>query len=305
MTRFTRPLLMAVLVSTPVLGQTRIDPAAPDRQRADSLYDRHDYAAAVREYRAVVAAAPNDGRSWYRLGAALAALNESAEAADAFEHSAAIGHQFPAMYNAAALRARTGERERALAWLDSAVAAGFSGDSILRNDPDFAALRAEPRFQHAVEQAARAFRPCVSRAQSHYFDFWIGDWNVTTPQNQTAGRSSVRQILSQCVIFENWTDGQGGEGKSFNAYNAPLDMWQQFWTDQYGRVTEYRESERTTQGGLRFTARQKTPKGWSLIRMTFTPIDHDTVRQFGETSADDGRTWTTNYDLYYHRKRES
>lgn len=77
---------MAVLVSTPVFGQATVDAAAMDRQRADSLYDRHDYGAAVRGYRAVVAAAPNGGRSWYRLGAPLAALNESAEAADAFEH---------------------------------------------------------------------------------------------------------------------------------------------------------------------------------------------------------------------------
>ena len=54
------------------------------------------------------------------------------------------------------------------------------------------------------------------------------------------------------MIFENWTDGQGGLGKSFNAYNVDYSMWQQFWTDQYGRVTEYRESERTPEGGLRF-----------------------------------------------------
>jgi tetratricopeptide (TPR) repeat protein len=302
MTRFTRPFLLAVLVSTPAFSQAPMVQAAMDRQRADSLYERHDYAAAARDYRTVVAAAPNDGRSWYRLGASLAALNVPAEAGDAFEHSAAIGHQILAMYNAAAMRARIGDRDRAFAWLDSALAAGFSGDSILRNDPDFAALRAEPRFQHAVEQAARRFRPCESRPQSHEFDFWIGEWNVTTPQNQPAGRSSVRQILSQCVIFENWTDGQGGEGKSFNAYNAPLDMWQQFWTDQYGTVTEYRESERTAEGGLRFTARQKTPQGSSLLRMTFTPIGHDTVRQFGEKSVDDGKTWTTSFDLYYHRK---
>jgi hypothetical protein len=40
-----------------------------------------------------------------------------------------------------------------------------------------------------------------------------------------------------------------------------------------------------------------------LQRMTFTPIDSATVRQFGETSTDGGKTWTTGYDLFYHRKK--
>ena len=75
-----------------------------------------------------------------------------------------------------------------------------------------------------------------------------------------------------------------------------------FGTDQYGRVTEYRESERTPEGGLRFLARQILFGRPTLIRMTFTPIDRNTVRQFGETSNDDGKTWTTSFDLYYHRR---
>jgi hypothetical protein len=207
------------------------------------------------------------------------------------------------MYNAAAMRARLGQRDRALAWLDSAIAGGFNGDSILRHDPDFTLMRADSGFQRRVAAAERAFRPCLSRSESHLFDFWIGEWDVTTPQGQPAGRSSVQQILSQCLIFENWTDRLGGQGKSFNAYNTDFSMWQQFWADQYGRVTEYRESERTPEGGLRFHAHQLLPQGPSLIRMTFTPIDRNTVHQYGETSTDSGKTWTASFDLYYRRKK--
>ena len=283
-------------------GQTRAPAQRPEVRHADSLYASREFAAAAQAYRVVLAGSPNDGRSWYRLGASLAGLRDYAAAAEAFEHSAAIGHQLLAMYNAAAMRARLGERDRALAWLDSALAAGFSGDSVLRHDPDFASLRADSGFQRRVDAAERAFRPCLSRAESHQFDFWVGEWDVTNAQGQPAGRSSVQQILSQCVVFENWTDGQGGQGKSFNAYNTDLRMWQQFWTDQYGRVTEYRESERTPEGGLRFLAHQLLRGQPSLIRMTFTPVDKSTVHQYGETSADSGKTWTTSFDLYYHRK---
>lgn len=302
--RLTIAGLAAVLIAAPaaVRAQSRPATPSPTLTRADSLYARQDFAAAAKAYRAVVAAAPNEGRAWYRLGVSLSNVNDNAGAADAFEHSVAIGHQLLAMYNAAAMHARLGHRDRALAWLDSTLAAGFSGDSILRNDPDFAALRADSAFQRRVATAERAFRPCQSRPESHLFDFWIGEWDVTGPQGQPAGKSSVQQILSQCVIFENWTDRQGGQGKSFNAYNADYNMWQQFWTDQYGRVTEYRESERTPEKGLRFLAHQGPRDHQMLIRMTFTPIDAKTVRQFGETSTDGGKTWTTSFDLTYHRR---
>lgn len=301
MTRFLFAVSgLAAIFSAPAVAQSRTQ-QSPEARHADSLYDRRDFDAAARAYRVVLASSPNDGRSWYRLGASLAAAKDNAAAADAFEHSAAIGHQQLAMYNAAAMRARLGQRDRALAWLDSTLTAGFSGDSILRNDPDFAAFRSDSAFQRRVAAAERAFRPCTSRSESHLFDFWIGEWDVTTPQGQPAGKSSVQQILSQCVIFENWTDRLGGQGKSFNAYNIDYSMWQQFWTDQYGRVTEYRESERTPEGGLRFLAHQGAPQHQMVIRMTFTPIDRNTVHQYGETSTDSGKTWTPSFDLYYHR----
>jgi tetratricopeptide (TPR) repeat protein len=301
MMRLSRSLAALVLVASRAAGQSQ--QAATSRESADSLFVRQDYTGAVRAYRALVATSPNDGRSWYRLGVSLASLHDDASAADAFERSAGIGHQIFAMYQAGAMRARLGQRDRALAWIDSTLAAGFSGDSILRNDPDFAALRGDTAFQRRVATAERAFRPCMSRPESHLFDFWIGEWDVTNAQGQAAGRSSVQQILSECVIFENWTDRQAGQGKSFNAYNTDYSMWQQFWTDQYGRVTEYRDSERTPERGLRFLAHQATPKGPSLIRMTFTPIDANTVHQFGETSSDGGKSWMTSFDLYYHRRR--
>jgi tetratricopeptide (TPR) repeat protein len=302
MTRLSVVSILSATLAASAAGQARPPVQSPEAKRADSLFASREYAAAARAYRVVLAGAPNDGRSWYRLGASLASVNDNAAAADAFEHSVAIGHQPLAMYNAAAMHARLGARDRALAWLDSTLAAGFSGDSILRHDPDFATLRSDAGFQRRVAAAERAFRPCISRSESHLFDFWIGEWDVTNPQGQPAGRSSVQQILSQCVVFENWTDRQGGQGKSFNAYNTDLSMWQQFWTDQYGRVTEYRESERTPEGGLRFLAHQRLAQGPSLIRMTFTPIDRNTVHQYGETSTDNGKTWTTSFDLYYHRK---
>jgi hypothetical protein len=38
------------------------------------------------------------------------------------------------------------------------------------------------------------------------------------------------------------------------------------------------------------------------VRLTLFNVSKDTVRQFSETSADSGKTWTTNYDLIYVRR---
>ena len=112
----------------------------------------------------------------------------------------------------------------------------------------------------------------------------------------------MQLLLEGCALYENWTDMQGGSGKSLNSYNTNTNQWQQFWTDQYGRVTEYRESE-WINGSLRYSATQKFPQGPAMIHMTFTPINKDLVRQFGEISTDGGKTWAPSFDLYYHRKK--
>ena len=297
-------LVLTIAIASPAAAQSAAPANAVSAtvQRADSLFQRKEYAAAAKVYEAIVAGMPKDGRNWNRLGQSRAAMKEYSRAAEAFERAVAIGRNPIAIYNAAAMRARTGERDRAFTWLDTLAASGFTGARLLQSDSDFVSIRDDARFQRVVQTIDRAFRPCVAKPDSHRFDFWIGEWNVTTPQGQPAGKSSVQQILEQCVIFENWTDAQGGSGKSLNAYNAGLGMWQQFWTDQYGAVTEYRRSE-PTERGLRFYAETTLPKGPALLRMTFTPVDTSTVRQFGETSFDAGKTWQTSFDLYYHRVR--
>lgn len=70
---------------------------------------------------------------------------------------------------------------------------------------------------------------------------------------------------------------------------------------RYGLVTEYRGSQFDGKS-LTFFEKSET-KPDSVGRLTFTPLDNATVRQHAETSIDGGKTWTTTYDLYYHRKR--
>ena len=40
-----------------------------------------------------------------------------------------------------------------------------------------------------------------------------------------------------------------------------------------------------------------------MRRLTFTKLTNDKVRQFGEKSDDEGKTWVVEYDLEYRRKK--
>ena len=145
--------------------------------------------------------------------------------------------------------------------------------------------------------------PCAADTDRHRFDFWIGEWQVTTHDGRVVGASSVQSMAGGCGLLENWTAGNGTTGKSLNAYNPVTHHWQQFWVGQGGAVTEYRESEWHDRS-LSFIARPSAgATSTPTQRLTFTPVNDSTVRQHGETTADGGATWTTTYDFYYHRRR--
>jgi tetratricopeptide (TPR) repeat protein len=287
------------IASNPVRAQM----ADTASSRAEALFAAKDYVGAASAFQALTSAHPQQPRYWTRLGTSLQMAGRSDDAVAAYRKAIGLAIAPVAMYNLATVFAKSGQKDSAFYWLDRLVTnAGYSNDKAVSADPDFASLRSDPRFEPLLERMRAALRPCLTRKESRMFDFWIGEWEVKNPQGQVAGQSSVQRLLEGCALYENWTDTQGGGGKSLNSYNTDTKQWQQFWTDQYGRVTEYRESE-WIDGSLRFTAKQIMPQGPALLHMTFTPIGVDRVRQFGEMSMDNGKTWTPTFDLYYYRKK--
>jgi opacity protein-like surface antigen len=155
----------------------------------------------------------------------------------------------------------------------------------------------------ASAQAPAPPASCAASADRHRFDFWIGEWQVTTMDGHVVGASSVQAMAGGCGLLENWTASNGTTGKSLNAYNPAVKQWQQYWVGQGGAVTEYRESE-WHDGSLSLIARStgSSTQTAPIQRLTFTPMNDSTVRQHGEMSADGGVTWTTTYDFSYHRR---
>ena len=161
------------------------------------------------------------------------------------------------------------------------------------------AQTASTSAQSGASSAASAPYSCAADAERHRFDFWLGAWNVTTHDGTHVGDSIIETASNGCAVLENWTGAKGGVGKSLNSYNQQLKQWQQFWIGSDGDVHEYRESK-SDGSSLVFFMKRENPS--YTTRLTFTPVDHDTVRQHSEISIDGGQTWKTEYDFYYHRK---
>lgn len=141
---------------------------------------------------------------------------------------------------------------------------------------------------------APATPPNCATGEHRAFDFWIGLWTVTDVAGKFAGINRIERIDGGCVLREQWTSARGGyTGSSLNWFGADR-RWHQTWIDSMGQALQLI-------GGT--VGDSMVLEGAPKQRITWTPIDADTVRQHWEMSANEGKTWTTAFDGTYHRVR--
>ena len=150
----------------------------------------------------------------------------------------------------------------------------------------------------AAQQPARQ-TPCLTAPEHRQFDFWVGDWQVFTPQGQLAGTNRIERVTDGCIILENWMAAGGGSGKSFNYYDRNDGKWHQLWIGSTGGVIHFVGEFKD--GAMRYTTTTTTNGAKVLGRMTFFP-QGDKVRQLWEQSNDEGKTWTVAFDGTYVKK---
>lgn len=302
--RYAAAVLLPVLAAATLAGQ-----GPPGGPRADSLYLAKQWPEAAAAYARAAESEPSNPRLWYRLGIA----EHSQKHFDRSEKAFARASKLPspagagplrslAFYNLAAARAQQGKADAAFSALDSALAAGRFPPQTLEDDVDFASIKRDPRFAASLEAARRSFFPCEAIAHARDFDFWIGEWEVyTAVGHNLAGHSRIERILNGCAIQENWAGSVGDSGKSFNWFNTVTQEWQQTWIADQAYSTEYRKGK-LEGSNLSLLADSYTAQGAPItIRLTFTNIDPNRVRQHFEQSADSGKTWSTTTDLVYVR----
>ncbi|HSR68843.1 MAG TPA: hypothetical protein VLU25_12975 [Acidobacteriota bacterium] len=141
---------------------------------------------------------------------------------------------------------------------------------------------------------------CSDAEKAHQFDFWIGEWEVTSG-GKLAGHNSIQPVNSGCALLERWKGARGGEGSSFNFYNPRKQKWQQFWVWQNGTTLELEGG--FGDGKMILSGTGRTPDGKTVTeRVTWHDNEDGSVRQHWERSSDDGETWTTVFDGLYRKK---
>ena len=260
---------------------------------------------ATDKLRQILELAPDDGAAHYRAGTLLMDNDGDFHSAiHHFERAAELEFQpLGAAYRLSRLYARAGREPEALEQLEIMAAGGFGLPGLIEGEADYDGIRGNARFAAALESIRAARFPCAADDRHKAFDFWIGDWNVSQ-NGQFAGTNSIRPILGHCALFEQWEGTSGSFGKSFNYYDPGRDHWRQIWISDSGTFIEFTGEARD--GGIFYTAETVNPADGSvtLHQFEFTQLDDGVVRQYWETSADGGETWSPIWDGRYERRTE-
>jgi tetratricopeptide (TPR) repeat protein len=272
---------------------------AEQRAAANEAYQKQDWKLAIESYRKIVTAEEKNAGARYRLGVSLMNLDRYDEAKPYLEAAMTISPNAIFAFALARVYARERSDEKMYGLFDQTLKLGGIASETLNGEKDFTALKSEPKFIEYAKKLDAAANPCRARPEYRQFDFWIGEWAPQNVQGVTVGTSSIQLILGSCIIFENWNTPVSS-GKSFNLFDATDGKWHQTWVDARGTMTHYvggLESE-----GKMVLVSEATANGKrTLNRMTFTKLPDGNVRQHGEASTDDGKTWSTTFDFKYVR----
>jgi tetratricopeptide (TPR) repeat protein len=302
---FVRILLltMSACIFPGISSALQTAPQSAAAAEAERLYLANDWTKAGPAYEALTKENPSNSQAWYRWGVSLAGLGQYPKAIECYDKAESLGfHKFSVLYRKAKAYARLGDKEKAFAMIDAIFASG-QAPSGMDSDSDLLLLKDDPRFAKDVEKADAAARPCAHQAEYQQFDFWVGEWEVKqTGANQVVGASSIQKILGECVVLENWTSGSGSTGKSFNVYDAATKKWEQYWVASVGGRIHFIGGLKD--GNMDYFANTDDGAGNKSTRhLQFIHEGPDQVRQWSQRSIDGGKTWSTEYDFTYFRRK--
>jgi hypothetical protein len=151
----------------------------------------------------------------------------------------------------------------------------------------------------AVTAASAMAGPCDA-PEHRQFDFWLGEWEVRTPNGKLAGTNRIEREYDGCVIHERYATDRAYRGESLNAYDAGRKVWHQTWVDNQGTLLLL---EGGLQDGSMVLAGQSLSKEGhgTQHRITWTPAADGSVRQHWESTDEKGQ-WATAFDGRYTRK---
>jgi hypothetical protein len=146
---------------------------------------------------------------------------------------------------------------------------------------------------------------CKKDAKFREQDFTVGTWDVYSGENKTA-EVTMALILNDCVIQETWkvTNGRPtGNGTGLFNYSPLLKDWGYYWATDNGATTSFRGTL-IKPGEMRYVTERPLPDGKVRLRhWTLFAMPDGTIRELSQGTEDQGKTWTTEYDLKWVRHK--
>jgi len=136
------------------------------------------------------------------------------------------------------------------------------------------------------------------------FDFWLGQWQVFTPDGKKAGSNHIATDLNLCVLIEHYVTASGYEGRSLNIYDQQQQSWHQTWVDNSGLLLKL--DGQYQHGQMVLTGSGKNAQGQTMLhKISWTPQANGDVRQHWQTSNNKGQNWQTVFDGLYKKLPKS
>jgi hypothetical protein len=152
-------------------------------------------------------------------------------------------------------------------------------------------------------------KPC-DRPEQKQFDFWVGDWELTSPGAKSGGvvhhRNTVQRILGGCIVQENFVGSDAPDqlpqliGISVSVFEPNSGKWKQTWVDNQGGYLDFTGEFKD---GQMILSREATrPDGSKVMqRMVWKNITANEFDWSWERSKDGGKTWEVLWPIHYKR----
>lgn len=285
--------LVALVSFVLIAGLASAQTTAIDKAR--TLMNEKNYAAALTELKKVVANEPANGPALLELARCTRALGELDASIAAAKSALAIPFQPRiAHLELAKSIALKGDRDGAIAEIEQIVAMGANKGlhDRVANAPELASLKGNAKFDALVAKLL----PC-SAPEYRQFDFWLGNWEVRDPAGNVVGHNDVTSHLDGCMLMESWTSVAGHAGMSMNYFEPTDSSWNQIFIDNTGVPSSWPPLKGKLVDGKMVLS---SPAGVTpQTRWIWSKTGDGRVRQMAEQLSDDGKTWTVIWDSYY------
>lgn len=134
------------------------------------------------------------------------------------------------------------------------------------------------------------------------FDFWVGDWEVRSPDGKLAGTNIISLEEAGCLLLERWTGVGGSTGQSYNFVDPSTRLWRQVWVSS-GAVIDYSGGP-AGEGSMRLegTIHYQTSGAVHPFRGTWTLSPDGSVRQHFEQADPETGAWSDWFTGIYVRR---